>query len=111
MKKQLSRRYSKRSDTEWLKIFDEQGKSGLSEDRFCKEQGLSLTSFKTWKKKLTKISPSKFITFDIVPPPTPSEWEAAIELPGGVVVRVSRAVAPTRIKDLLTAVKEAYGSC
>lgn len=107
MKKKLTGRYSRRSSAEWLKIIDAQSKSGISEKRFCSERGLSLTSFRNWRRKLKKRTSSKFVTFDIAPDSSSREWEAAFELPGGVIVRIAGSLATSRIKELLSAAKEA----
>ena len=42
----------KRSKEQWLQLFEQQAQSGLSANRFCKEQGLCPKSFSRRKNQL-----------------------------------------------------------
>ncbi len=41
-----------RSESEWQEIMSRFLGSGLTRERFCREQGLSQTSFSKWSKRL-----------------------------------------------------------
>jgi hypothetical protein len=42
----------RRTSSEWKKIIDRQGKSGLSIQAFCEKEEVSRGAFATWKRRL-----------------------------------------------------------
>ena len=50
--KQETRTISKREF--WRQHIEDCGRSGLSQNRYCKEHGLALSTFGYWKKQFTK---------------------------------------------------------
>lgn len=48
----MSQRYTRRTPEQWQQIFADQTTSGLSQELYCKENGISYATFQTWRKKL-----------------------------------------------------------
>ena len=68
----------------WKKQIAEQGSSGLSVSRFCRERGISESSFGYWRKKISLTGTSEgFARVE-------RGGLIAVELPGGKTVRVDR---------------------
>lgn len=81
---------SLRSEEEWSRLIQEQSESGKSQEDFCKERGISKNSFKRSKTRLKKRHESAFVAVTVpraVPGSTSSKAE--LELPGGVIFRLS----------------------
>ena len=91
---------SRRTESQWRAIFNRYDRSGLSQEQFCKREGLSLTTFAMWRRKIRAASsslatqPSSFVEVCIpdsvkvtevqVPDVRP---DLVVELPYGVVLR------------------------
>jgi hypothetical protein len=93
----LSDGRQRRSRQEWKKIVDRFERSGLSENRFCKDHGLTRKTFRTWRKHFAEegepIATPTFVELAAPRskpegPPEPSDG-ASFELclPGGVTLR------------------------
>jgi len=89
----------RRSREEWEEIISLFEQSGLSENRFCQEQGLQRKTFRTWRQRLEQgfdkkaSMPSAFIELP-VPNTAAPLIESALDvgsfelaLPGGVTLR------------------------
>ena len=46
------RRYQKRSADDWMHLVDRQARSGLSQAAFCRSEGVPLSTFRYWKRRL-----------------------------------------------------------
>ena len=79
---------------EWKRTIGEQGASGFSVSRFCRERGISDSGFGYWRKKLKdEGEPGAFVrveTCELMP----------VELPGGRTVRVRRGDLPALLEAL-----------
>jgi transposase len=74
----------RRSAAEWQSVMDRQATSGLSRIAFCKRDGISLTSFDSWRRRLAAREPmADFV--DVTP--KPAGWDVEVALPNGVVLR------------------------
>ncbi|MCA9438602.1 MAG: hypothetical protein KC978_22650 [Candidatus Omnitrophica bacterium] len=80
----------------WRRVFGEWSSSGLSQRRFCKERGISYSTFCYWRRRMTESETTEsesspfFVPVKIKPAteqPTPSYYE--IRLENGVGIRVS----------------------
>jgi len=88
----------RRSESEWRAIFNKYERSGLSQEQFCKRQGVPLTTFCLWRRKLRAASLASqsggFIEVCIPESVEVAEVKVAeakpglvVELPYGVVLR------------------------
>ena len=94
----------RRTRQEWQTLLDEQPRSGLSIPRFCQSEGITLSSFYSWRTKLRRGEPSATDPLGAVesmadspwialtPPATqPDEtvvWDVELSLPRGIVLRM-----------------------
>jgi hypothetical protein len=75
-----------RSKLEWQEIFKKYESSGASAVRFCESEGLPLSSFNNWRKKLYREEPlQSFVELPLV-----SNVEAKVELcfPNGLLLKI-----------------------
>src|SRR5579864_1851455 len=85
----------------WQARITEQQHSGLSVERFCREQGLSEPSFYAWRKRLRQ---SETVRFALVEPgAAPSSCQPALELllSGGDRLRISGPVDAAVLRTVL----------
>ncbi len=92
--------FSRRTPGQWQHIINDQKVSGLTQQAYCRQQGLSLATYCNWKKKLAchesldDISPTAPPVNDWVEVPAPdneppsNRWDMELELPGGVTLRM-----------------------
>ena len=89
---------SRRSESQWRAILNKYERSGLSQDQFCKREGLPLTTFGLWRRKLRAASlapqPASFIEVCIPENVEVTDVQVSqakpdlvVELPYGVVLR------------------------
>ncbi len=87
----------RRSEAEWRKLFARFEQSDQTREAFCAEQGIVLSSFLRWRKKLRDGLPRLPVA---VPDPVlveltskgeASGWDVELELGAGVVLRLRRA--------------------
>lgn len=45
-------RYQRRTAAQWAAMIEAQGASGLSQAAFCRAEGVALSTFRLWKRKL-----------------------------------------------------------
>jgi len=95
--------YTRRSKKKWQQLIESQQASGLSQKVFCHHEGLSITSFSNWKRKLKcnagsslsasgVDSPSSSTWFELPAelPASPS-WHIELDLGNGVCLRLNQA--------------------
>ncbi|UCF68636.1 MAG: hypothetical protein JSV80_04920 [Acidobacteriota bacterium] len=75
----------RRSEREWKSILDKYRRSGVSVRAFCRREGVVLTSFKRWQKRL-EAGNGKPEFVELMPPSETSRdsWELDISFPNGV---------------------------
>ena len=94
----------RRTRQEWQALFGEQPRSGLSIQRFCQSEGVTPSSFYSWRTKLRRGESSAPDPFGAVesmadnpwialtsPAAQPDEtvvWDVELSLPRGVVLRM-----------------------
>lgn len=78
----------RRTETDWRAILDRFARSGRSQEAFCREAGLALTTFQAWSRKLREgVRAAEFI--DVTPAPAPSAaWSIEISFPDGTTARL-----------------------
>lgn len=84
------RTLQRRSLAQWTEILRRFESSGLSPERFCRREGLALSSFQRWRRKLGPVAGAEFV--ELVPAATPTaqpttSWSCEIALPNGVCLR------------------------
>ena len=88
MPKKNARR-PRRDEKQWTEIFKRFESSGLSSRDFCRCEGLALSSFQRWRRRLGSIAPAEFV--ELVPTvqssAAPSSWSLDVSLPNGVCLR------------------------
>jgi transposase len=92
---------------QWREWVAEQERSGLSARRFCKERGLSESSFYAWRKRLREQGPVRFALVERgAPRPTPAA-EAALELvlATGERLRIGAGVDAKTLRTVLEALQ------
>lgn len=95
--------FFRRTPEQWQQILNDQAVSSLPQKAYCRQHGLSLTTFCNWKKKLTchqslhntNTTESPANEWVAIPDPDsescPNRWDMELELPGGVKLRMRQA--------------------
>lgn len=93
---QHSRRRIRRSPSEWQQLIDEQAGSGLSQSAFCTARGISVASFRNWKRRLAAESQAQpesgpWLELGTLGGRAESGgWEIELELGDGLCLRLRR---------------------
>ena len=102
-----SRRRTRRTAAQWRKLIERFDRSGQTRGKFCAANGLALSTFDLWRRKLGETQApadeahpeSLFVELtNAAEPPGPSRtaagtgaWEVELDLGAGVVLRLRRA--------------------
>jgi len=89
---------TRRSADEWATLIAEQADSGCSQQSFCREAGVSVTTFQYWKRKLRRQAgeerrpePPSFAEIALDAPENghrgAGPWDVELEL-GGAILRM-----------------------
>jgi len=87
---ELSNGKVRRSRSEWMKLLTRQRKSGQSTRAFCEKEGIALSSFTNWSRKLLTSDGSESLDEFVEVPTaatTPSSWVVEVSLPNGCTLR------------------------
>ncbi|MDH4274110.1 MAG: IS66 family insertion sequence element accessory protein TnpB [Gammaproteobacteria bacterium] len=89
-------RRARRNATEWQRLIEEQQRSGLSQETFCRHNDIGYGSFQNWKAKLAggDRARSSISDFTELPPfasAPATHWDIELDLGLGIVLRVRRA--------------------
>ena len=92
------RKQIRRSAAQWSDLLMRFAGSGQTRERFCAEQGLSLSSFDRWRRKLREASSSTTISgeplfVELTPDDASSEtpvWDIELQLGADVFLRLRR---------------------
>ena len=88
MRKKSTRR-PRRGEKQWAEIFGRFESSELGSREFCRREGLALSSFQRWRRRLGSTPSSDFV--ELVPAAQPStassSWSLDVALPNGVFLR------------------------
>ena len=88
---------ARRTPAEWQRVIDEQTRSGLSQERFCRQHNIGFSSFYRWKEKLAEgvrhhsTRESRFIELPPLASVPASRWDIELDLGHGMVLRLRRA--------------------
>ena len=88
-------RRRRRTASEWRGLISQFERGGQSRKEFCSSQGVSLSTFDLWRRKLRDApaqrehrSESMFVEVAQVEPTRSLSWDVELELGAGVVLRV-----------------------
>lgn len=78
----------RRDEKQWIEILRRFEASGLGVTAFCKREGLALSSWQRWRRRLGSKASAQFV--DLVPttPAPSSEWAVELTFPNGVSIRL-----------------------
>ena len=98
------RRRTRRSAAQWRKLVERFDRSGQSRSNFCAANGLALSTFDLWRRKLGETQAAadeahpESLFVELTEPVERSRsaagtsgWEVELELGAGVVLRLRRA--------------------
>ena len=90
-----SSRYRRRTASEWQELISRFERTGQTRKDFCLSQGVSLSTFDLWRRKLrgrtAEHCGSMFVEVSHDEPNAVSSWDVELELGGGVILRVRSA--------------------
>jgi transposase-like protein len=91
----------------WLGRITEQGRSGMSVQRFCEEQGLKEQSFYYWRKRLREQQPMRFALVETGSgrQRPAGEVEMELVLATGERLRIGAGVDPAALRRVLEALR------
>jgi hypothetical protein len=82
-------RRKRRTEAEWTEILRRYESSGLASRGFCRREGLALSSFLRWRRRLGSVGNTEFV--ELVPTSSPgvplANWSLDVSLPNGVSLR------------------------
>ena len=91
------RSYRRRSPAQWEQLISRQRKSGQGQQAFCLANGIALSTFQNWKRRLgdSTVVPDEGAAdwVDVsgaLPAGVPNGWEIELDLGGGVCLRLRR---------------------
>lgn len=111
----------------WRALFHRQRKANLSVTAFCRQLGVSVTTFYYWKKRVDEAPPdsrepvpavraprhattaASFVPLSIIEPRAGAELE--IELTNSCVLRFKGVIDPSLLQAAITAAGQLDGSC
>ncbi len=80
---------TRRTRSQWTEILGRFASSQLDSREFCRREGLALSSFQRWRRRLGPVAAADFV--ELVPTSSPSDaaliWSLDVSLPGGVCLR------------------------
>ena len=101
-----TRRLARRSAAQWRKLIERFDRSGQTRSNFCAANGLALSTFDLWRRKLGETQAAadeahpESLFVELTNPTEPAgprtaaetgAWEVELELGAGVVLRLRRA--------------------
>ena len=103
-----TRHRARRTAAQWQKLIERFDRSGQTRGKFCAANGLALSTFDLWRRKLGETQTpadeahpeSLFVELTNAPEPAEPRsaagagaWEVEVELGAGVVLRLRRAAS------------------
>ena len=79
----------RRTKAQWTEILGRFTSSRLDPREFCRHEGLALSSFQRWHRRLGSVAAAEFV--ELVPAASPStassRWSLDVSLPNGMCLR------------------------
>lgn len=90
--------------TYWTKLIAEQEASGATIQAFCKQRGIGVHSFYSWRRRLRNVEPAQFALLNTV---VTRGAQAPIELylPGGERLSIANDVNVATVRGVLDALR------
>ena len=91
------RRRSRRNADQWRELLDRFNQSGQTQEQFCAEHHLGLSTFGRWRKRLCRQLPmvssdALFVELEQnTPAASVQSWDVELQLGTGMVLRLRRA--------------------
>ena len=92
-----TRTHRRRSGDEWKRLIAEQQQSGLSQQAFCRDKGLALSTFCNRKRRLagtkpaSHSAPSDWLELPVgLAPSAGANWDIELDLGDGVCLRLGK---------------------
>ncbi len=80
---------TRRTKAQWTEILRQFESTGQDSRGFCRREGLALSSFQRWRRRLGSVAGTDFV--ELVPTSSPSipssSWSLDVSLPSGVSLR------------------------
>ena len=79
----------RRSEKQWIAIMKRFESSGLGSKEFCRREGVSPSSFQSWRRRLGSVPTGDFVELVSEPSRTKAmpSWSLDVALPNGVCLR------------------------
>jgi hypothetical protein len=85
----LKRRNVKRSKEQWRKLIAEQRLSGKTQEEYCRDSGVSKTTFWKWSQRLNSEKLPKFIELNrSADAEDRKQAKLEVEIAGGITLRI-----------------------
>ena len=82
-------KHTRRTEAQWTEILGRFESSRLDSRKFCRREGLALSSFQRWRRRLGSVAGAEFV--ELLPNSSPSvpsaNWSFDVSLPNGVRLR------------------------
>ena len=80
---------TRHTKSQWTEILGRFASSQLSSREFCRREGLALSSFQRWHRRLGSVAAAEFVELVPTSPPSVpmSSWSLDVSLPNGVCLR------------------------
>ena len=89
----------RRSANQWKALIDQQAKSGVSVQKFCEQQGLSVNRFQAWASKLVT-SGADFHQIKVDTTRT-SEAKISCLFPSGIKLEWNNTISPSVVATII----------
>ena len=89
---QEPKKKKRRTPEQWQHIIEDQQKSALSQEAYCKQHNITVSSFYKWKNHFAQPKPFTSDVFVEVKPPSEVNeqptWDVELCLPNGMVLKL-----------------------
>ena len=83
-------RHKRYTEAQWKKILQRFESSGLGPRKFCRQEGLALSSLQRWRSRIDRAPAAEFVELapTSMPSTSASSWTLDLSLPNGVCLRL-----------------------
>jgi transposase len=93
------------ANRKWVERLERFAASNQTVAAFCTAEGVSLSNFYLWRRRLAKPTPPAVVPIRVAPPPTPAT-PIEVALPSGTVVRFPADARPELLIAVLRGLEE-----
>ena len=93
-----------KKEQHWQRIFQLQAESGLNKSEFCKRNNITVSTFYSWVKKLSSLSPKRTNKQKVIPlvfPETKPDQQLTLTLPNGYQFSFPASLEPSKLQQFL----------